>query len=135
MLRTATCSCGQLAVTMNGEPELIAVCHCLECQKSTGSVFTHSAYWPEGACQGIAGKAVRYRRMSDAGRWVDSHFCPTCGSSVYWHLELLPGLIGVSIGNFADPTFPAPTVAVWDRCRHPWVSLPASVPSYAGDVD
>ena len=35
-----------------------------------------------------------------------------------------PGLVAVAIGTFADPNFPAPTVSVWEECRHPWVSPP-----------
>jgi hypothetical protein len=37
----------------------------------------------------------------------------------------------VAAGNFADPGFPAPTSAVWDSCRHPWVTLPAGWPQNA----
>jgi hypothetical protein len=33
-----------------------------------------------------------------------------------------------AIGNFADPDFPAPTIAVWEESRHPWVSLPPDIP-------
>jgi hypothetical protein len=40
----------------------------------------------------------------------------------------LPGYITIAIGNFADPNFPAPTIAVWEQSRHPWVSLPPDTP-------
>jgi hypothetical protein len=39
-----------------------------------------------------------------------------------------PGYVAVAIGNFADPNFPAPTIAVWEESRHPWVSLPPGTP-------
>ncbi len=39
-----------------------------------------------------------------------------------------PGLITVAIGNFADPSFPAPNIAVWEETRHPWLSLPPGTP-------
>jgi hypothetical protein len=55
-------------------------------------------------------------------------FCPTCGSTVYWEGEGFPGYVAVAIGNFADPSFPAPTIAVWEESRHPWVSLPPDTP-------
>jgi hypothetical protein len=42
--------------------------------------------------------------------------------------EGFPGYVAVAIGNFADPSFPAPTIAVWDESRHPWVSLPPDTP-------
>jgi hypothetical protein len=59
---------------------------------------------------------------------VTFNFCPTCGSTVYWERESVPGRVIVSIGNFADPSFPAPIVSVWEESRHPWVSLPPDTP-------
>jgi hypothetical protein len=46
----------------------------------------------------------------------------------YWEGEGFPGYVAVAIGNFADPNFPAPTIAVWEESRHPWVSLPPDTP-------
>ena len=54
--------------------------------------------------------------------------CPACGSTVYWEGEGFPGHVAVAIGNFADPAFPAPAIAVWEEARHPWVSLPPDTP-------
>ena len=45
-----------------------------------------------------------------------------------WENEGFPGHVTVAIGNFADSTFPAPTIAVWEESRHPWVSLPPDTP-------
>jgi len=124
MSRTAICSCGQLSVVVDGEPDEVLVCHCFECQKQTGSVFGVWTYWPKSACQSIKGEAKLYRRSSDSGRWVDNYFCPNCGSAVYSYAEFAPESICVAVGNFADRDHPAPTYAVWDECRHPWVKLP-----------
>src|SRR5262245_16072169 len=124
MNRTAACSCGQLKVVMSGKPRSVAACSCIECQKSTGSVFGISSYWPKSAVVAIEGESKAWRRGSDSGRWVDSYFCPTCASTVYWYMEAAPGAIGISAGNFADPNFEPPTYAVWSETKHPWVSFP-----------
>jgi hypothetical protein len=68
------------------------------------------------------------KRTAESGNAVTFHFCPTCGSTVYWESEGFPGYVAVAIGNFADPNFPAPTIAVWEESRHPWVSLPPDTP-------
>jgi hypothetical protein len=39
MRRTATCACGQLQIVCTGEPMKVSACHCLECQRRTGSPF------------------------------------------------------------------------------------------------
>jgi len=124
MSRTAACSCGQLTVTIAGEPDYVAACSCLECQKSTGSVFGVSTYWPKAAVASIVGNSTCWRRGSSAGRWIDNYFCPVCGSTLYWYMEGAPASIGVSAGNFADPAFPPPTYAVWCESKHPWVTFP-----------
>jgi hypothetical protein len=132
--RAAACSCGQLSVTLSGEPHEVTVCHCLQCQRSTGSVFGAYAFWPRSACRSIQGEAKHWRRVSDSGHWVDSSFCPICGSTVYWSTELAMDQIGISVGTFADPSCPAPTAAVWDSSRHPWIAMPAAWPRHARDA-
>jgi hypothetical protein len=62
-----------------------------------------------------------YVRGSDSGRKIKIHFCPDCGSSVFWYAEWCPDLIGIAFGAFADPSMPEPTVSVWETTRHPWV--------------
>jgi hypothetical protein len=124
--RKAVCSCGQLSVAVAGEPSYFGACSCRECQRATGSVFSMSAYFPRSAVQAIAGEHRLYRRRSEGGRRLDCHFCPTCGSMVYWHAEFDPDSVGISIGNFADPGFGPPQYAVWCESKHAWVRFPES---------
>ena len=76
----------------------------------------------------FAGHSTAWRRTAESGNVLTFHFCPTCGSTVYWENEGFPGIVAVAIGTFADPGFPAPTIAVWEESRHPWVALPAATP-------
>jgi len=125
--RHATCSCGQIRLTIEGEPARISMCHCLECQRRTGAVISNQArFRPDQVT--IAGKAKTWMRTAESGSPVTFHFCSTCGSTVYWESKSFPGYIIVAIGSFADPSFPAPTIAVWEETRHPWVSLPPDTP-------
>src|SRR5437016_2677302 len=125
--RYAACSCEQIRLTIEGEPARISMCHCLACQRRTGAVVSNQARFPRDRVT-IAGKAATWTRTAESGSAVTFHFCPTCGSTVYWESESFPEYIAVAIGNFADPCFPAPTIAVWEESRHPWVSLPADTP-------
>ena len=68
-------------------------------------------------------------QTAESGNAMTFHFCPTCGSTVYWEGKGFPGYVAVAIGNFADPKFPAPTIAVWEESRHPWVALPPDTPA------
>jgi hypothetical protein len=125
--RHAACSCGQLHLTIEGEPTRIAMCHCLACQRRTGAVISNQARFRREQVT-IAGKSTTWMRGAESGNKLTFHFCPTCGSTVYWESEGFPGYVAVAIGNFADPKFPAPTIAVWEEARHPWISLPPDTP-------
>ena len=76
----------------------------------------------------ITGKSTAWQRTADSGNAMTFRFCPTCGSTVFWENAGFPGLVSVAIGNFADPSFPAPAMAVWEESRHPWVNLPPDIP-------
>jgi hypothetical protein len=126
--RTASCACGQLSIDVEGEPAFVASCNCLQCQKRTGSVFGVSAYFPNDQVQAPRGQHKSFRRSSDAGRALETGFCPDCGSTLFWRAEAFPDLVGLAVGCFADPGFPAPSRAVWGAHKHPWVSFPADIP-------
>ena len=107
MTRIAHCCCGSLRAEATGEPAFVAACHCMECQRRTGSPFGVSAYFPkEQVC--TEGPSKVYLRGSDSGRKIKIHFCPDCGSSVFWYAEVVPDLMGVAFGTFADPSMPRP---------------------------
>ena len=125
--RRAACSCRQLQLTVEGEPSRVSMCNCLECQRRTGAVIGNRALFRREQVA-IAGRATDWTRTADSGNAVTFHFCPTCGSTVYWEGQGFPEYIAVAIANFADPSFPAPTIAVWEESRHPWVSLPPETP-------
>jgi hypothetical protein len=123
-VRTASCSCGQLQVTCVGDPIRISMCHCLACQRRTGSVFAVQARWATESVT-IEGHAQAYARTGDEGSTMTFRFCATCGATVYYDSDEMPGLIAVPVGAFADPTFPAPRIAVYVERRHPWAVMPS----------
>jgi hypothetical protein len=132
MTRTAACVCGQLSVEVEGEPRGVGVCHCLACQRRTGSVFAALAVF--AAPWRVTGRATEYVRTGDQGAQFRFRFCPVCGSSVF-HTEEGMGerSVSIAVGTLADPAFPPPQVSVYDSRRHPWVVLPDGVTAYATD--
>jgi hypothetical protein len=131
-VRHAACNCGQLSVTCEGEPVRISVCHCLECQRRTGSVFSVQARFNRDRLK-VRGNAIQYARVADSGNRLTFNFCPVCGSTVYWKSEAAPDLIAVAVGAFADQTFPAPDYSVWERNRHAWPAMGTDRPVQHSD--
>ena len=125
--RVATCSCGQLRAHVVGEPERVSVCHCLACQRRTGSVFGAQARFPRDAVT-VVGTSTEYVRTGDEGTKCTFRFCPKCGATVYYTLEGYPEATAIPLGAFADPSFPAPRFSVYEERMHSWVHI-------AGDVE
>ena len=121
-VRTARCSCGAVRVEARGEPSAVVACHCIECQRRTGSPFGVGAYYAQ-ADVAIEGATSEYSRATTSGASFVSHFCRTCGSTVFWYANLRPGFIGVAVGAFGDSQFPAPVRSVWEQSMHEWVQI------------
>lgn len=117
--RHASCSCGQLHLTCEGEPVRISICHCIACQKRTGSAFGSQARFPRTQVLNIEGKSATYSRKADSGNEVTFHFCPDCGTTLYWELEVAPDVYAVALGAFEEQ-LPAPAFSVFEEHAFPW---------------
>lgn len=130
--RTASCCCGQLSIEVRGEPLGVGLCHCLACQRRTGSVF--AALSSFAAPYKVSGTATEYVRVGDQGAKFRFRFCPVCGTNLF-HTEegYEQSSVAVAVGAFADPDFPPPRDSVYDCRRHPWVHLPAGIRTHERD--
>jgi hypothetical protein len=122
MSRRAACACGNVQVTCEGEPLRVSVCHCLDCQRRTGSAFGVQARFAR-AQVAMTGEPAIFVRKGDSGNAVTFQFCPRCGSTVTWQLEDAPDMVIVAVGGFADANFPVPTVSVYGERRHSWAEI------------
>ena len=118
------CHCGAVRFRTTNEPMRKAACHCRSCQRRTGSAFGMGAYFNEGDVE-LRGELRTYQHRSDeSGRWLRMQFCPKCGSTVTWTLELYPGLRALAVGSFDDPDWLAVSRHVWTRSKHEWFTCP-----------
>src|SRR5688572_23933938 len=122
-MRIASCSCGQLSAEVTGEPVRVSVCHCLACQRRTGSVFSAQARFPREAVT-ISGRGTEFVRVGDEGTRATFTFCPVCGVTVFYAPPGPERAIAIPVGTFADPTFPAPAFSVYEERMHSWVRMP-----------
>lgn len=139
--RVATCSCGQLTVTVTGpDPDRVVMCNCHLCQKQTGSPFSLQARYPNEQVT-IKGKSTSWTFSpkegdspitgrtcagtngitTSAADVVTSHFCPVCGSTVYYYRKSDTARTGIRVGSFADSTFPPPMGSGFEEYKYPWV--------------
>lgn len=119
------CVCGAVRYVCAGAPERVTVCHCLWCQRRTGTAFGTEVVFREQniAFSGLA--LASYRHTSDeSGRWLEVYFCPRCGSNLGFTLEAVPGVRTVPAGTLDDPAFLDPASVkfrhVFARSRRQW---------------
>ena len=126
--RTASCSCGQLRIDVTGESNGVGICHCLACQRRTGSVFATLASF--SAPYLVSGRSTAYAHTGDAGGEYVFHFCPACGTTLYHTEDGVQDEVLVAVGAFADPGFPAPAISVYESRMHAWVVPPGGAEHY-----
>jgi hypothetical protein len=133
--REAACSCGQLRLTAEGDPFWVSICNCLACQRRTGSAFGMQAGFTADQVS-VAGRQTDYSRISDEADRKEHvfHFCPDCGSTVYYTEPDEPDRVVVMVGAFADPSFPPPRESGYDSRRHHWLELPDSIQRHAPEL-
>jgi hypothetical protein len=131
LTRHAACSCGQLRLEISADPLRVSICHCLACQRRSGSAFAVQARFPSERVR-VTGQFKEYVRLSDDDAEERTfRFCPQCGGTVFYSTSDEQESIAVPVGCFGDPSFPPPTVSHYDSRRHPWVTLPAEVETSA----
>jgi hypothetical protein len=115
-----------LSVTVHGAPVRVSVCHCLACQRRTGSVFGAQARF-DRANVSIAGTGKDFARVGDDGTRITFTFCADCGATVYYVAADEESIIAIPVGAFADPEFPAPDFSVYEERMHGWVKMPEHI--------
>lgn len=120
--RVARCQCGQLSVSCSGEPARVSVCHCHDCQRRSGGAFAAQIRFPVENVR-VSGESRSWTRITDSGSKAFHHFCPTCGSTVFYEIDAMPGLRAIAMGAFAGTDLPAPWFSVYEKRKLPWVEI------------
>ena len=128
MIHTASCQCGGLELEAEGDPDFVVACNCRACQRRTGAPFGVGVYFLKSAVT-VSGEQRSWSRGTASGRQLTNHFCATCGTSVFWTLEMRPEHIGVALGCLSTKVA-APSRAIWVAEKHDWVSFPEDCPQY-----
>lgn len=102
------CLCGAVRFVARGKPYRVGLCHCLDCRKHSGSLFTALAMFPEDAVE-VEGALGEYNHRQ---------FCVRCGASV---LARSGDEVEVSLGALDSPDRLTPTYESWIVRREAWL--------------
>jgi len=126
---TGACQCGAVTFETKGDAAMVIQCHCLNCQKSSGTGHVPIAVFPEVEVV-IQGKTKSYHYRADSGGDVSSIFCPECGSSMFGRTTSFPGLMAVRLGAMDDSSALQPQMDVYMKRLRPWDHDLKNAPSY-----
>jgi hypothetical protein len=129
-MREGGCSCGHVRYRLTAEPLFVHCCHCLNCQRQTGSAFVLNVLIEADHVELLSGEPQRVdvpREGDLPPQWVFR--CPACQVAVY-SIYTHPGVRFVRAGTLDDPSSVAPDVHIFTRSKLPWVVLPEGVPAF-----
>jgi len=118
------CACGAVRYHLTSAPMFIHCCHCLDCQRQTGSAFVLNAIIEADRIELDAGEPKPVTVPTDSGRPHDIYRCPGCQTAMWSDYGRRPNYRFVRIGTLDDPAALPPDVHIFTRSKQPWVSLP-----------
>jgi hypothetical protein len=127
---TGGCLCGAVRYTADADPSSVTVCHCLDCQKFTGSAFAALLRASKDALT-IEGTVKAFSSVGGSGNPLLRHFCPECGSSIAEESVARPGIMVLTVGTFDDPTIAKPGREIFRDRAWPWLHLDGEIPRFA----
>ncbi|MEP9356367.1 GFA family protein [Xanthobacter sp. KR7-65] len=113
------CLCGACTYEIDGDPVVVAICHCLDCQRLSGAGHTTGAMFAEAGIR-ISGSPSTYSLTSAAGNTVTRFFCGACGSPLFGRNTGMPGYMTVMMGTLEQSDHLAPQVAIFTRTKRSW---------------
>jgi hypothetical protein len=124
------CACGAVRYSLTSEPMFTHCCHCLDCQRQTGSAFVLNALIETDRIALLSGEPRPVSVPTDSGRPHDVYRCPGCQTALWSDYGRRPTIRFVRVGTLDDPAALPPDVHIFTRSKLPWVGLPADVPAF-----
>src|SRR4051812_43512937 len=127
------CHCGAITYEAEVAPGTVMICHCLDCQRLTGSVFRANIQAPAESFRMLTGTPRRYVKVADSGARRVHAFCETCGAPVYSCAEVNPKSYSLRLGALSDrEALGRPARQIWTARRLSWLPRIESVPAVEG---
>jgi len=127
--REGGCACGAVRYRLTDDPLFIHCCHCLNCQRQTGSAFVINLLIEAERVELLSGDPQAVAVPRDDGSVQRIYRCAECQVAVYSDYGW-PELLFVRGGTLDDPSSVSPDVHIFTKSKVPWVELPETVPAF-----
>jgi hypothetical protein len=122
------CSCGAVRYRIASEPMFVHCCHCLNCQRQTGSAFVINLLVEADRVE-VVGETEAADVPRDDGGTQRIRRCAMCKVAILSHYGA-PTISFVRAGTLDTPSAVSPDVHIFTRSKLPWVTLPDDVPAF-----
>ncbi len=129
-VRRGRCLCGSLQYEVTGEPEVVAHCHCEDCQRLTGAGHSTVAMYAKKQFQMTGDTGGEFKLLAENGNEVTRGFCTSCGSPIYGHNSGSEAYLSVTLGTLEDSSDLRPEVVIFSRNRRPWDVMDDTIQSF-----
>jgi hypothetical protein len=123
------CACGAVRYRLTSEPLFTNCCHCLNCQRQTGSAFVINVLIETDRVELLAGVPRAVDVPRDDGSTQRIFRCPTCQVAVFSQYTR-PEVRYVRAGTLDQPSSVAPDAHIFTRSKLSWITLPDSAPAF-----
>ena len=127
--REGGCSCGVVRYRLTSDPLFVHCCHCLNCQRQTGSAFAINVLIEANRVELLAGEPQPVPVPRGGSKKQRISRCPTCEIAVF-STYTRATIRFVRAGTLDDPSSVEPDVHIYTRSKVPWIELPASTPAF-----
>jgi hypothetical protein len=117
-----SCRCGNVTYTSAADAVFTGICHCGNCQKSTGSAFGTVIAVPTASLT-VAGTTTHYTDAGDSGGATHRDFCPECGSTITQSADVMAGLTMITVGTLDDRSWVKPAMQIYCEAAMPWATV------------
>jgi hypothetical protein len=128
-MREGGCACGAVRYRLTSEPLFINCCHCLLCQRQSGSAFALNLIIEADRVEVLTGEPQPVVVETDDGRSKTTYRCTACQVAVFGQ-SLRPNLRFVRAGTLDKTSDVVPDTHIYTRSKLPWVVLEASIPAF-----
>lgn len=127
---TGHCACSAVQFKLRQAPMFVHCCHCLACQRETGSAFAVNALIETSAVEITAGTLETIRIPTASGKGQLRCQCDRCHTVLYSHYAGAGTAIAfVKVGTLEQPDRIQPDIHIYTATRQPWIRLPDDLPT------
>lgn len=128
---TGRCRCEALRYELAAAPLFTHACHCLDCQRRTGTAFSMTTI--------VLRDDLRITQGTTSSQKISprstEYLCADCATVIYTASTRFPETVILRPGTLDDPSIALPQAHIWVRRKQSWVTLPPDVPQFKEQYD